>query len=81
MSFVSKAIGSVAKALGLVPEAPSAPAAAPAAPTVDNSYAAMDAAAQTQAAAMTRGRTSTLLTGGAGETDDLTKTSKVLLGQ
>lgn len=84
MSFVANGLGGIVKALGrvtgLLPEPPK-PIQAPDAPTADNQAASMDAAAQAQAASLSRGRTSTLLTGGAGETTDLTKTSKVLLGQ
>jgi hypothetical protein len=87
MSFIGKAVGSVAKAIGLVPDAPQvvappeAAAPAPPAPTVANSTVDLDAAAQEQARRMGAGRTSTMLTGGAGLEEDKTKTSKVLLGQ
>lgn len=84
MSFVGKAIssvvGGVGKALGLVPQAPQAPLILPA-PTVDNSAAQLDQAAQVAAAGVQRGRTSTMLTGGAGVTEDFKNTSKILLGQ
>lgn len=56
------------------------PAPAPVMPTVDNSQAKLDAAAAEQQAAALRGRTATMLTGGAGATTDSTNTSKVLLG-
>lgn len=79
MAFISKAIGGLFKAVGLVPKI-SAPVAPAPAPTVANSTADLDAAAQQQAAAMQGGKTSTMLTGGAGEEEDPTKTSKVLLG-
>lgn len=49
-------------------------------PTADNSAALMDTAAQTAAASVSRGRTSTMLTGATG-VDDAKNTSKVLLGQ
>lgn len=54
----------------------------PAAPTESDAatQAAMDEAAREQAARLARGRSATLLTGGAGLTN-LGKTSKVLLGQ
>ena len=54
----------------------------PGAPTESDgaTQAAMDKAAREQAARLARGRSATMLTGGAGLTD-LGKTSKVLLGQ
>ena len=80
MSFVGNALSSIGKAFGLVQEAPPVPVA-PVAPTATNSYSAMDTAAQGAAASVSRGMTSTMLTGGAGELDDQKNTSKVLLGQ
>lgn len=79
MSFVGKWIGGLAKDLGLV-DTPAAPAPAPVTPTVANSSADLDTAAQTQAAAMAGGKTSTLLNGSQG-VDDTKNTSKVLLGR
>ena len=79
MSFVGNVLGSIGKALGLVQEAPPVPVA-PVAPTADNSYQAMDTAAQSAAASVSRGATSTMLTGGTGELDDQKYTSKILLG-
>lgn len=83
MSFIGSAIKSVGQAIGIIPDDPKPLpiTAATTAPTVGNSGDALDAAAQTQAAAMGRGRTSTMLTGGAGTTEDQKYTSKVLLGQ
>lgn len=52
-----------------------------AAPTLDNSAAQLDSAASDVAQAMTRGRTSTILTGGRGENESLLKTSQILLGK
>lgn len=66
--------------LGLVPKAPQMPMLPPA-PTVDNSAAKLDEAAQLAAAGVQRGRTSTMLTGGAGVNEDPKNTSKILLGQ
>lgn len=77
MSFVGKWIGGLAKDLGLV-DTPSAPQAAPAAPTAASTD--LDVAAQTAAASMQGGRTSTLLNGAEG-VDDTKNTSKVLLGR
>jgi hypothetical protein len=76
---LSSVMGGVGKLLGLTPSAPT-PIAAPVTPTVDNSYQAMDAAAQQQAASLARGRTSTLLTSAQGEDEDQLKTSKIVLG-
>ena len=85
MSFVGKAIRGIGQAIGLIPDAPSVPTMAGgfAAPMASNAAtsSAMDTAAQDQAARMMRGRTSTLLTGGAGEDENKLNTSKVLLGQ
>ena len=83
MSFVSKAIGAVGQALGLVPKKPSMPniPSVMPAPNADNSAAQMDKAAQLAAAGMMRGRTATMLSGGAGFNEDPKNTSKVLLGQ
>lgn len=88
MSFVGKAVSSVVKAIGSIfsPPQPQAPMllppaqVAPAQSQADTS-AAMDKAAQTQAAAVSNGKTSTMLTGGAGETEDQKYSSKILLGQ
>jgi len=83
MSFIGNAVKGLGQAIGLVPQdaspAPIAPATT--APTVANSSSDLDAAALAQAKAMQGGRTSTLLTGGTGETEDQKYTSKVLLGQ
>lgn len=62
------------------PSVPNAPAAPPPAPTVANTQAETDVAAQQQQMALQRGRTSTILTGGAGLSNTGT-TSKTLLGQ
>lgn len=80
MSFISKAVGAIGEVLGLVPKPPKVPSA-PTAPTADNSFREMDKAAQMMAASVARGRTSTMLTGGAGFNEDQKNTSKVLLGQ
>jgi len=83
MSFVSKAVGAIGQAIGLVPKPPkmrNIPSTMPA-PNADNSSAEMDKAAQLAAAGIMRGRTSTLLTGGAGFNEDPKNTSKILLGQ
>lgn len=86
MSFIGKAINSVGKAIGIIPKTPVLPAItnnpatmAPAASSLDTS-ASMDAQAQAQARAMQGGKTSTMLTGGAGEDETKLNTSKVLLG-
>jgi len=86
MSFVGKAISGIAKAIGLAPKTPSIPALPPiamAAPAVTNPQTQpdLDLAAQQMAANVSRGRTSTMLTGGAGEDETKLNTSKVLLGQ
>ena len=62
------------------PTAPTVPAAPPPAPTVANSQAETDVAAREQAISMQRGRSATLLNGGAG-LNNLGTTSKTLLGQ
>lgn len=80
MSFIGKAVRSVLTGIGLVPKMPAMPAM-PQAPTMDNSSAQTNAAAQAQLQSMMGGRTSTMLTGGAGEDETKVKTSKVLLGQ
>lgn len=59
---------------------PPPPAPPPAAPTADNSAKELDEAARKQAANLARGRSATMLTGGAG-LDDLGTSSRVLLGQ
>ena len=83
MSFIGNAIRGIGQAIGLIPDTPSMPTYVPVAPSSSNAdtSAAMDTAAQQQAATMTRGRTSTMLTGGAGEDETKLNTSKVLLGQ
>ena len=58
----------------------SPPASPPAAPTADNSAKELDEAARKQAANLARGRSATMLTGGAG-LDNLGTSSRVLLGQ
>lgn len=80
MSFVGKAVSGIGKIFGMVPKAPQMPMLPPA-PTVDNSAAKLDEAAQLAAAGVQRGRTSTMLTGGAGVNEDPRNTSKILLGQ
>lgn len=84
MSFVGKAIQGIGQAIGIIPKAPQMPyIPPPPMPTMSqpDTSAAMDTAAQDAAAGVQRGRTSTLLTGGQGETEDQKYTSKVLLGQ
>lgn len=83
MSFVGKAIGGIGKALGIIPDAPSAPALPPPPPTTSDPATSpdLDAAAQDAARRMAGGKTSTMLTGGDGDTEDQKYTSKVLLGQ
>lgn len=61
------------------PSTPAAPPAMPAAPTAANSQAQTDVAAQQEAMSLQRGRTSTVLTGGAGVANP-GSTSKTLLG-
>ena len=58
------------------------PAAPPDVPSTDDAATQkkLDEAAQAQSLSLSRGRTSTMLTGGAGLTD-MGKTSKLLLGQ
>ena len=86
MSFIGKAIRGIGQAIGIIPQAPSMPQlppppmVAPSAAQPDTS-AQMDAASQMAAAGVQRGRTSTMLTGGAGVTEDTKNTSKILLGQ
>lgn len=83
MSFVGKAISAVGKAVGLIPKTPKFPSL-PSVPGMSDAAtaAATDAAAQSRlAAAALGGRTSTMLTGGAGEDETALKTSKILLGQ
>lgn len=58
---------------------PAPPIAPPAPPTVGNSQDALDQAAQLQQQAAQRGRSATMLTGGAGLANAGT-TSKTLLG-
>ena len=72
-------MGGIVSAIFGGPKVPSASPVPPPAPTVDNSQAQLDAAARQQAAAMQRGRSSTMLTGGAG-LNDMGSTSKTLLG-
>ena len=62
------------------PDGSTPPATPPPAPTLDNSAAALDVAAQQQAVSLQRGRSATMLTGGAG-LNNLGSSSKVLLGQ
>lgn len=61
------------------PSSPTVPPAPPPAPTVANSQGDTDVAAQQEAMALQRGRSATLLTGGAG-LSNLGTTSKTLLG-
>lgn len=81
MSFIGKAVRGIGQAIGLIPETPKLPYVppAPALSQADTSASA-DAAAARMAAAMQGGRTSTMLTGGAGEDEAKLNTSKVLLG-
>ena len=58
----------------------SSPAPPPEAPTADNSAKELDEAARKQAANLARGRSATMLTGGAG-LNNLGTSSRVLLGQ
>lgn len=58
----------------------SSPAPPPAAPTEDNSAKELDEAARKQAANLARGRSATMLTGGAG-LNNLGTSSRTLLGQ
>jgi hypothetical protein len=87
MSFIGSAVKSIGQAIGIVPEDPKpipvATTAATTAPTLSdpNTADATNAAEQSIAASMSRGRTSTMLTGAQGETDDQKYTSKILLGQ
>ena len=62
--------------------APKSPAAPPEAPSTDDAATQkkLDDAARAQALSLSRGRTSTMLTGGSGLTD-MGKTSKLLMGQ
>lgn len=62
------------------PTIPAAPATPPPAPTAANSAGDLDMAARLQAERLQRGRTSTMLTGGAG-LSDMGTTSKTLLGR
>lgn len=62
------------------PQVPGAPPVAPPAPTMDNAQANTDVAAREQAQRMQRGRSSTMITGGAGLSGGLGTTSKTLLG-
>ena len=62
------------------PSTPAAPPTPPPAPTVANSQGDMDIAAQQQAERLQRGRSATMLTGGAG-VSDMGSTSKTLLGR
>ena len=66
-------------ALFQTPDTPTPPVIPPA-PTQDNASGALDQAALQQARAAQRGRTATLLTGGAG-LQDMGSTSKTLLGR
>lgn len=88
MSFVGKAISGLAKAVGLMPKNP-APSvaslppiiAAPPSTTNPQTQPDLDAQQQQMAASVSRGRTSTMLTGGSGEDETKLNTSKMLLGQ
>lgn len=62
------------------PQSPALPPTPPPAPTAANSAGDLDAAARQQALALQRGRSATLLTGGAGVAD-MGSTSKTLLGR
>jgi hypothetical protein len=84
MSFMSKIVRGVGQAVGLISDTPKTPQLAPppmVSSTDTDQQQQLDAAAQTAAAGIQRGRTSTLLTGGAGTTEDQKYTSKILLGQ
>jgi hypothetical protein len=61
------------------PSTPAVPVAPPP-PNLSNSQTAIDAATMEQARSMQRGRSATMLTGGAGLAD-MGSTSKTLLGQ
>lgn len=82
MSFIGNAVKSLGQAIGILPDDPTpAPITqATTAPTLANSADATNAAEQQAAASMSRGRTSTMLTGAQGEDEDKKYTSKVLLG-
>lgn len=80
MSFVANLVQSVMSGIFGGGGSSAAPAPAPIAPTAANSSDAMDTAASDAARRLLRGRTSTMLTGGAG-LSDLGTTSKTLLGQ
>lgn len=60
------------------PSVPAPPATPPPAPTMANTDT--DIAARQEALKLMRGRSATLLTGGAGVSPGATQTSKVLLG-
>jgi hypothetical protein len=62
------------------PKIPVPPPVAPPPPTMGNASADVDVAAQEMARSLQRGRTSTMLTGGAGLTDLGDTTKKQLLG-
>jgi hypothetical protein len=83
MSFIGSAIKSLGQTIGIIPNDPTPQPITPAttAPTLANSAAVTNAAEQTAAASLSRGRTSTMLTGAQGETEDQKYTSKILLGQ
>lgn len=74
-------MGAVAGGIaGMMPKAPGI-APLPSAPSIGNSSGQLDASALAQQKAMMGGRTSTMLTGGAGFEEDTKNTSKILLGQ
>ena len=86
MSFISNAVKGLGQGFGLLPDDPT-PAlgltqdAPLTVPTAGNSSSTLDDAALSQAKALQRGRTSTMLTGGEGTLEDQKYTSKVLLGR
>lgn len=85
MSFTRKWFGGFNPPSAPPPLAPASPitpvSQTTVAPTVTNVAPDLDVASQKITASLDRGRTSTLLTGGAGELDDRKLTSRILLGQ
>lgn len=84
MSFIGSAVKSIGQAIGIVPQDPKPlPINTPTttAPTLANTADTTNAAEVAQAQAVSRGRTSTMLTGSMGEDETKLNTSKILLGQ
>ena len=84
MSFIGSAVKSIGQAIGIVPEDPKPlPINTPTttAPTLANTADTTNAAEVAQAQSVSRGRTSTMLTGSMGEDETKLNTSKILLGQ